>query len=216
MMAKNKLSINEIEFRPARPSDAKMAGNLLYESFPKKAAYIIGLGCEGRARGILSDVFQKPGHRLSYEFTRIAMQEGKAIGVMIVFTGSDIGRLNRGLYFPILKQYKLRGKLALIFRALPLVFIKETMRNEYFLSNLVVKRQYRNKGIGKKMLHHAEDLAKEAGFNRIGLVVDLDNQKARHFYDKNGYKVKAINLVSNRHVAKLGPGSERRVKELVS
>ena len=213
-MAKTKISIKEIEFRPANPGDAKVAGNLLFETFPKKAAYIIGLGCEGRARKILSDIFQIPGHRLSYEFTQMVIHNSKVIGAMVTFPGSELGKLDRGLYLPILRQYKFSGKLKLIRRAFPLIFIKETTSNEYFLSNLVVKGQYRNKGIGEKMLHHVEELATDAGLSKIGLIVNLENQKARRFYDRNGYEIKAMNLFPNRLVTHLGPGSERRVKEL--
>lgn len=213
-MAKKKLSSSEIEFRPANPADARLAGNLLFETFPRKATYIIGLGCEGRARKILADIFPIPDHRLSYEFTQMVIHDSKVIGAMVLFPGSEIGRLDRRLYLPILKQYKFAETLKLIRRGFPLIFIKETTRDEYFLSNLVVKRHYRNKGIGEKMLHHAEELAKEAGFSKISLIVDLENQNARRFYDRHGYQVKALNLVPNRQVPYLGPGSERRVKDI--
>jgi len=213
---KNKLQISEISFRPATPSDRKVASGLIFETFPRKATYIIGLGCEGRARKILAQTFPIPGHRLSYEFTWIAMYRDKVVGAMVLFPGSKISSLNRRLYLPILQQYKLSEKIKLIRRAFSLIFIKETTRNEYFLSNLAVKRQYRNQGIGEKMLHHAEELAKEAGFSQISLMVNLENQNARRFYDRLGYGVKALNLVSNRHVPELGPGSQRRVKELSS
>jgi ribosomal protein S18 acetylase RimI-like enzyme len=174
------------------------------------------LGCEGRARKILVDIFPIPGHRLSYEFTQMVMYNDKVVGAMVIFPGSQIGKLDRCLYLPIVKQYKFFEILKAIRRALPLLFIKETTRNEYFISNLVVKGPYRNKGIGEKMLLHAEELAKEAGLSEISLMVDLENQNARRFYDRHGYKVKALNLISNRQVPYLGPGFERRVKVITS
>lgn len=213
-MPKKKRLRNELEFRPAKPSDARVAAGLLFDTFPKKATFLIGLGCEGRARKILADIFSMPGHRLSYEFTTIVKHDNQIIGAMVHFPGSDMRRLNRRLYLPILNKYKLPDKLKLIIRAFPLIFINETTRNEYFLSNLVVRRKFRSQGIGEKMLKHAEELAEEAGISKISLIVNLENQQARRFYDRHGYEVKALNLVSNRHVPHLGPGSERRVKEL--
>lgn len=213
-MTKKILSINELEFRPAKPSDARVASNLIFETFTKKATFIIGLGCEGRARKILADIFPILGHRLSYEFTQFVMYDDQVVGAMVLFPGSELGRLDRRLYRPILQQYTLSKKLRLIRRAFPLVFIKETTHSEYFISNLAVKRQYRNKGIGEKMLQYAEELAMKAGLSKISLMVNLENQKARRFYDRQGYKVKALNLIPNRQVPNLGPGSERRVKEL--
>ena len=213
-MTKKKFSSAEIEFRPAAPEDARVVGNLLFETFPRKATYIIGLGCEGRARKILMDIFPIPDHRLSYEFTQIVMYRDRIVGAMVIFPGSQIARLDRRLYRPILKQYKFMDTLKLINRGVPLFFIKETTRDEFFVSNLVVKDNYRNKGIGEKMLQYAEEMAREAGLSKVSLIVDLENQKARRFYDRHGYKIKALNLVPNRLVPHLGPGSERRVKEL--
>ncbi len=212
-MANKKRLTNELDFRPAKPSDARVAGGLIFDTFPRKAIFLLGLGCEGRARKILSDIFPLPGHRLSYEFTTIVKHNNQIVAAMVHFPGSDIGKLDRRLYLSMLKQYKLPDTLKLIRRALPLIFIKETNRDEYFLSNLVVRRQFRGQGIGGKMLSYAEERAKNAGFSKISLIVNLENKKARRFYDRHGYKVKALNLVSNRHVPHLGPGSERRVKK---
>jgi ribosomal protein S18 acetylase RimI-like enzyme len=66
------------------------------------------------------------------------------------------------------------------------------------------------------MLHYAEGLAREADLSKVSLIVDLENQKARRFYDRHGYQVKALNLIPNRQVPYLGAGSERRVKVLTS
>lgn len=215
-MTKNRLSVDEIEFRPANPEDARVVGNLLFETFPRKATYIIGLGCEGRARKILADIFPIPDHRLSYEFTQVVMYRNRIVGAMVIFPGLQIGKLDRRLYRPILNQYKFVDTLKLILRGFPLFFIKETTGNEFFISNLVVKDHYRNLGIGEKMLHQAEEMAREAGLSKVSLIVDLENQKARRFYDRHGYKIKALNLVPNRQVPHLGPGSERRVKDMTS
>lgn len=187
---------------------------MLFETFPRKATYIIGLGCEGRARKILTDIFPIPGHRLSYEFTQIVRYRDRIVGAMVIFPGSLVGKLDRRLYRPILKQYRFVDTLKLIQRGVPLFFIKETTHTEFFISNLVVKDHYRNLGIGETMLHQAEEMAREAGLSKVSLIVDLENQKARRFYDRHGYKIKALNLVPNRLIPHLGPGSERRVKEL--
>jgi len=142
-MVEKQLLTQEIDFRPARPSDEALASRLLFETFPRKATFIIGLGNESRAKKILSEIFLIPGHRLSCEFAQIAMYEGRAAGMVIVFPGKIIGKLNRCLDKLILRQYSFRGKLALILRVWPLVFLKETTRDEFFLSNLVVRKKYR-------------------------------------------------------------------------
>jgi ribosomal protein S18 acetylase RimI-like enzyme len=213
-MTKNPFSLKEISFRPAKASDAKLASRLLFESFSQKATFIIGLGSEKRAKKILVSIFPQPGHRLSYEFTQMAVLEGRVVGLIIAFPGKAFGRLNRKLNWLVLKHYKFRGKLALIIRALPLIFLKETGRDEFFLSNLVVKQAYRHRGIGKEILNYVEAQARQGGFSKIALIVNLDNHAAKKLYDQHGYGVRAINLESNRRVPYLGPGNQRRVKEL--
>jgi ribosomal protein S18 acetylase RimI-like enzyme len=45
-------------------------------------------------------------------------------------------------------------------------------------------------------------------------MVDIDNHRARQFYEQQGFKVKALHLESNKRVKQLGPGSARMEKLL--
>jgi ribosomal protein S18 acetylase RimI-like enzyme len=214
ILSEKTLPMKAIDFRSATASDAKMAGQILFESFPRKASFLIGLGNEDRARKILSDIFPLPGHRLSYEFARIAMIEGRTVGLVIAFPGKMLNKLNRHLVKRILKYYSFRGKLAFFLRVWPLVFLKESARDEFFLSSLAVRNKHRGQEVGEALLTQVETRAAKAGFSKIALVVDIDDQDAKEIYDQNGYGVKAINLESNPRVSYLGPGYQRRVKEI--
>jgi len=214
ILSEKTFSMKAIDCRPAKASDAKVAGRLLFESFPRKASFLIGLGNEDRARNILSEIFALPGHRLSYEFASIAMVEGRTAGLVIAFPGKMLNKRNRNLVKHILRHYSFRGKLAFILRVWPLVFLKESARDEFFLSNLAVRNKHRGQGVGEALLVHVETQVSQAGLSKIALVVDIDDQDAKEIYDQNGYSVKAINLESNTRVPYLGPGYQRRVKEL--
>lgn len=62
------------------------------------------------------------------------------------------------------------------------------------LEMLAVSPYARGKGIGKIMLDYLVDLAEHEGFKRITLEVIDSNEKAKHLYEKKGYKdVKYIN-----------------------
>lgn len=214
-MTKPKLPDERISFRSARPADAAIAGRLLLATFPKKATFIIGLGSEKRALEILTQIFQDVGHRLSYTEAEMALVDQKVAGISIAFPGRMMGKLNFKLYGPILRQYSFGRMIALIRRALPLLFIKEAARDEYFLSNLAVTKRYRGRGIGEKMLTHVESKARALNLNRVGLMCAIDNRDARRFYKNHGYAIKAMHLESNQRVRYLGPGTQRMVKELV-
>lgn len=206
--------MNSISIRPAKSSDAKRAGRFLFQTFEKKATFIIGLGDKNRAIKILTHMFKMPGHRLSFEFTDMVLQKGQVVGLFTSFPGRMLGKLDRRLDRLILKQYRLRGKLAVILRGWPLIFIKETGRDEFLLSNLVIRKSYRGKGIGTQILMRIEEKARQAGLHKISLMVAMENQAARRFYERNGFKIVAIHLESNKRVPYLGPGYQRMVKIL--
>ena len=55
------------------------------------------------------------------------------------------------------------------------------------LEDFVVLPEYRNSGIGSKLLSYALNFAKKRGCQRITLLTDDDNQDAHRFYLKNGF-----------------------------
>ena len=55
------------------------------------------------------------------------------------------------------------------------------------LEDFVVLPEYRNSGIGSKLLSYALNFAKKRGCQRITLLTDGDNQDAHRFYLKNGF-----------------------------
>lgn len=213
-MTKDSLVQHEFSIRLAKETDANFAGRTLFDSFPRKATFILGLGDVKRAKGTIAKLFPLPEHRLSVTHAHIAMVQGRSVGIIIAFPGAEIGKLNWKFYRLMLSQYGFRGKIALIKRGFPLVFFKETARDEYFLSNIVVKGKMRGLGLGSKMLTFVEEQARQAGYKKVSLRVAIDNLDAKRFYQRHHYQTKAIDLESNQRVAALGPGYQSMVKEL--
>lgn len=58
-----------------------------------------------------------------------------------------------------------------------------------YLSRLIVKNEYRNKGIGQELLKHMINLCKEKGYQQITVGVDVDNKNAVHIYKKFGFEI---------------------------
>lgn len=213
-MAKTKIKPEELTFRPATVEDAKVASSLIYATFPKVADFTIGLGSEERAKAILEKIFTIPGHRLSYEETILAVVQGRVVGGMVAYSAKRLPKLDRVTDRLILRQYRFRGKLAMIIRTWPLVFMKDTKRRDYVIGNLAVRPQYRGRGIGEQILIHAEELAKEAGLQRLALRVAIENKTARKLYEDFGFKTTAMYLETNRRVKLVGAGYRWMVKEI--
>ena len=56
-----------------------------------------------------------------------------------------------------------------------------------YVSHLVVKKEKRRKGIGKLLVNHVIEKAKEAGYSEMTIGVDLDNYAALKLYSDYGF-----------------------------
>ncbi len=56
-----------------------------------------------------------------------------------------------------------------------------------YLSRLIIKAEYRNRGIGGIIVDFLNNYAKELGFEEISVGVDIDNIVAKHLYEKKGF-----------------------------
>lgn len=57
-----------------------------------------------------------------------------------------------------------------------------------YLSRMIVKRDCQNRGIGGIILDYLIGTAKQLGYKEISLGVDKVNIRARHLYEKKGFK----------------------------
>ncbi|EFM12861.1 GCN5-related N-acetyltransferase [Paenibacillus curdlanolyticus YK9] len=56
-----------------------------------------------------------------------------------------------------------------------------------YLSRMIVKEEYRNRGIGSSILDFLIDYAEQLGYEEIALGVDTGNLNARYLYEKKGF-----------------------------
>ncbi|MRG86006.1 GNAT family N-acetyltransferase [Salinibacillus xinjiangensis] len=56
-----------------------------------------------------------------------------------------------------------------------------------YLSRMIVKEEYQNRGIGGIIVDYLVDYGEQLGYEEITLGVDTDNTNARHLYEKKGF-----------------------------
>ncbi len=56
-----------------------------------------------------------------------------------------------------------------------------------YVSRMIVRKEYRNRGIGSEILRFLVSKAKELGFSEMTIGVDKDNASAWHLYEKHGF-----------------------------
>jgi ribosomal protein S18 acetylase RimI-like enzyme len=52
---------------------------------------------------------------------------------------------------------------------------------------MIVKKEFRNRGIAGMLIDHMVDYARELGYKEMSLGVNVDNLAARHLYEKKGF-----------------------------
>lgn len=64
----------------------------------------------------------------------------------------------------------------------------EAEKNEYILAHLAVAEPFRRLGIAGRLIGKAEELARQKGFSRLVLEVEIDNSPAQALYTKHGFE----------------------------
>jgi ribosomal protein S18 acetylase RimI-like enzyme len=63
-----------------------------------------------------------------------------------------------------------------------ITFSTFTLKKLMNIHDIIVLPEFRNKGVGKKMMAYIEKAAKKSGCGKITLEVRFDNMSARHLY----------------------------------
>ncbi len=174
---------------PADPDMAPAASTLIYLTMGTMADYLFGANEPERARHLLGRLFRLESNRFSYRFTECAALSDKVSGLLISYSSQVMRRLEMQMALELVQQTGLAGFARFLGRVLPLAGIKEAETDDYFISNVGVFPEYQGKGIGSQLLARAEERAREQGFGKLALTVDVENDRARALYTRSGFEV---------------------------
>jgi ribosomal protein S18 acetylase RimI-like enzyme len=127
-------------------------------------------------------------NRLSYKNSYIYKIEGQLAGLIIAYDSNKVPQLDS----PILKHLESKN----IFLN---SFDKECFEDEFYIDTLSVFEEFQGRGIAKELLGFINNKAKELGFKKVSLIVDVDNLKALNLYEKIGFKKNTIIEVSKHN-----------------
>ncbi|MBP7769654.1 MAG: GNAT family N-acetyltransferase [Aliarcobacter sp.] len=120
-------------------------------------------------------------NRLSYNNIYIYEEQKQLAGLIIAYDSNKVKELDK----PILKHLESKN-----------IFLdsleKECFENEFYIDTVSVFEEFQGHGIAKELFSFIEKKAKELGFEKISLLVDIDNLKALSLYEKIGFKKNTI------------------------
>ena len=178
----------EILIRPAVPADVRVAGHLLYMTLGPVTDYLFGNGRPNRAEEVLGQLYTLPRNRFSYQHADVAQVGGQVAGLLLSYPGALAMQLDLQTARPLLARCSLGGIMRFLAKAWPLPMIRETEREQYYVSHLAVLPAYQGQGLGRRLLAHAESRARVAGLGQCSLTVGIDNERAYSLYEKVGYR----------------------------
>lgn len=94
-------------------------------------------------------------------------------------------KIGNRITFVYIENDEFLGEVSLVFDMNDLDYTIQNKR--IYLSRFLVKKEQRNKGIGKQLLNYVFEHAKNLGYQEISVGVDLDNYVALLIYKKYGF-----------------------------
>ena len=177
----------------AQKQDAKICIKLLNLAMEDIAYKLSGYDDPVKSDEILEKFFESETNRLSYKNVYVYKRDDVIIAAMCAYFGGDAWLLDR----EISQHLKALGKDAQI--------EKECFDDEFYIDSIAVDEKFRGQGLAKELILHSFARAKELGYKKVSLIVDINKPKVRKFYESLGFKFntkKIINLHEYDHMIK--------------
>ncbi|MCK5779632.1 MAG: GNAT family N-acetyltransferase [Psychrilyobacter sp.] len=129
------------------------------------------------------------------EFKEIDVNDDEYIDQIIEIEKEAFGE-NGGVDKWILKPLIKYGKVFVLVEDAKILGIAEFIRSfnveEVFLYGFSIKKEYRQKGYGKKLLENSIEILKKNKIEKISLTTSIKNIKGIKLYEKIGFKKEEV------------------------
>jgi ribosomal protein S18 acetylase RimI-like enzyme len=140
-------------------------------------------------KAIMRYLFCQRCNLFGFEHAYFAEVKGKIAGMLLGYDRRIRSRENWRTGFLLLK--KMKGSLLVRFPQMVKVegVIGMVDDGEYYISNIAVYPEYRNKGLGSRLILAAEIEARSKGAKTMALEVEVENAGAIKLYNRLGYSI---------------------------
>ncbi|HEY4624200.1 GNAT family N-acetyltransferase [Solibacillus sp. FSL R7-0668] len=166
-----------IPIRQATPQDAKKIAPLIYDAIGDIANNLTGEQDLSSIFNSLEQFVTETTNRHSYLNTFVAVKDNDILGIVVLYDGQQGDALDRQLEQQLAKKN------------IHVTLDVEAHPDEYYIDTICVAPNARGLGIGTKLLHFSEQHAKELGYQKLSLNVELEKLDARRLYERMGFVV---------------------------
>lgn len=203
---------NQIQLRQATAADLPAISRIM--NYPPEPPMATLLGSDRASR--LGDLLVRSGATIALRATTVAVLDGAVVGVLDC--GSQYGvRLSAGRLLRMLPQaFAILGPR--LPRAVHGLWLRRRVQFEaqpgsFPIGELYVDEAMRNRGIGGRLIRHAEDLARRNAASRLCVETGIDNPALR-LYERHGYTVVASKTDAGYKRLTGSPGRVLRSKDI--
>jgi len=140
------------------------------------------------SKQIVQDFVDTGNNFIGHENIYLCLTDNCLAGLVIGYTGKSYSKLKT--LFDLLFKLRLTQILNYLIISSQLfdtAYTPYLEEDDFYISVIVVDKQYRNRGIGAYLLKETIMIAKEKGCKKIVLDVDKDNITAQSLYKKFGF-----------------------------
>lgn len=158
--------------RQATTADAAQISPLILEAIGEIAHRLTNTYTNTEALVGLTELVQNTSNRHSYQNTYVVEVDECIVGIIVLYDGLTGKNLD-----------------ALLARKHNIQIDVEAHEDEFYIDTISVRTSARGKGIGTMLLKFAEEKAKEAGYSKLSLNVEIEKTNAQKLYERFGFVV---------------------------
>lgn len=162
--------------KKANKQNIENISKLIYDAIHEVANSLTGENEEHKILKTLENYIQMDVCRLSYNNIYTYEIDNKNVAILLAYNSNDVEKLD----MPMIEHLKTKNIFLKSFE-------KECFDDEFYIDTVSVLEDYQGQGIAKELFSFAQQKAREQGFKKLSLLVDLENKKAKALYEKLGF-----------------------------
>jgi ribosomal protein S18 acetylase RimI-like enzyme len=189
--------------RKAKISDSEQIAQCLLLAMDDIVYRFIGTRNPGKALVFMQYFAGLKTNQYSFENCWVATEDKRVVATINVYNGADLAMLRAPVLNYIEKQFNRK-----------IMPEDETQAGEFYIDSLGVMPEYSGKGRGTGLLNAViEEFVAKRG-ETLGLLVDVDNPKAKQLYLRLGFEIAGKKTLMGKEMEHLQMSPKRSASPL--
>jgi len=175
----------EIKKFDLKTDDLDMVSELILKGYSESGQEI---SSDENTKELVQNFIETGNNFIGHENIYLCIVRGEIAGLVIGYSGKPVSKFRTifDLLFK-LKLYHIMNYMVISSSLFDSVYTPKLKEDDFYISVIVVREKFRNRGVGTFLLRESIVIAKERGCKKIVLDVDVNNNAALSLYNKFGF-----------------------------